>query len=235
MKLHIITKLCLLGICCLMTLGVHAQELNVSGKVLDERGEPLPGVSVYIQNQAGKGTTTDIDGLFRMKAKRGDKLQFSFIGYTKQEFLVTETKTSISIKMQPDTQSLGEVVVEAYGSKTRKITMTGAVTSVDVATLQTPATNLANMLGGRVAGIISTLSSGEPGKNISEFWVRGIGTFGASSSALVLIDGLEGSLNDVDPADVESFSVLKDASSTAMYGVRGANGVVLLGKDEKAR
>lgn len=129
------------------------------------------------------------------------------------------------------------MVVEAYGSKTRKITTTGAVTSVDVATLQTPATSLANMLGGRVAGIISTQGSGEPGKNISDFWIRGIGTFGANASALVLIDGLEGSLNDVDPADIESFSVLKDASATAMYGVRGANGVVLVttkrGKQEK--
>lgn len=95
------------------------------------------------------------------------------------------------------------------------------------------------MLGGRVAGVISTISRGEPGKNISEFWIRGIGTFGANSSALVLIDGLEDSLNDVDPADIESFSVLKDASATAMYGVRGANGVVLVntkrGKDEKLK
>lgn len=237
MRFHTLIKLCLLSVCCLMALGVHAQEWTVAGKVLDENNEPLPGVSVYIQNQAGKGTATDIDGLFKIKAKRGDKLQFTFVGYMKQEFLVTESTVSAIIKMQLDAQTLNEVVVEAYGNKTRKITMTGAVTSVDVATLQTPATNLANMLGGRVAGIISTLKSGEPGKNISEFWVRGIGTFGASSSALVLIDGLEGSLNDVDPADVESFSVLKDASSTAMYGVRGANGVVLVttkrGKDEK--
>lgn len=139
--------------------------------------------------------------------------------------------------MNPDAEMLQEVVVEAFGAKTRKISATGAVTSVDVASLQLPATSLANALGGRVAGIISMQSSGEPGKNISEFWVRGIGTFGYSSGALVLIDGLEGSLNDVDPADVESFSVLKDASATAMYGVRGANGVVLVttkrGKDEK--
>lgn len=239
MKINTIVKLCLLSIFCLMSIGLYAQEKTVAGKVLDELGEPVPGVSVYIQNQAGKGTTTDIDGLFKIKTHLGDKLQFSFVGYVKQTLLVTDKTVSAVINLVPDTQSLGEVVVEAYGNKTRKITMTGAVTSVDVATLQTPATNLANMLGGRVAGIISTMSSGEPGKNISEFWVRGIGTFGASSSALVLIDGLEGSLNDVDPADVESFSVLKDASSTAMYGVRGANGVVLVttkrGKDEKLR
>ncbi len=234
-----IKRISLFCICCLLTVMMQAQEINISGKVLDEKGEPLPGVSVYIQNQVSRGTTTDIDGFFKLKAKRGDKLQFSFVGYIKEGILVTESKTALIVDLKPDTQSLGEVVVEAYGSKTRKITMTGAVTSVDVSTLQTPATNLANMIGGRVAGVISKLDSGEPGKNISEFWVRGIGTFGASSSALVLIDGLEGSLNDVDPADVESFSVLKDASATAMYGVRGANGVVLIttkrGKDEKLR
>lgn len=84
------------------------------------------------------------------------------------------------------------------------------------------------MLGGRAAGVISLQSSGEPGQNIADFWVRGIGTFGANSSALVLIDGLEGDLNTIDPADVESFSILKDASATAVYGVRGANGVVLV-------
>ena len=104
----------------------------------------------------------------------------------------------------------------------------GAITSVEVDELKTPATSLNNMLGGRVAGIISQQFSGEPGKNISNFWIRGIGTFGANSGALVLIDGLEGRLEDVDPDDVESFQILKDASATAVYGVRGANGVVLV-------
>ena len=158
-----------------------------------------------------------MDGKFVLKVDRGDKVQFSFIGYTRHEYLALKTEKKLVIQLVPDVSALDEVVVEAYGSKTRKITTTGAVTSVDVATLQTPATSLANMLGGRVAGIISTQGSGEPGKNISDFWIRGIGTFGANASALVLIDGLEGSLNDVDPADIESFSVLKDASATAMY------------------
>src|SRR5699024_1312547 len=94
--------------------------------------------------------------------------------------------------------------------------------------LQSPTTSVANLLGGKVAGVISMQTSGEPGQNISEYWVRGIGTFGASSGALVLIDGLEGNINSIDPADIESFSVLKDASATAVYGVRGANGVVLI-------
>ncbi|MDR0700085.1 MAG: TonB-dependent receptor plug domain-containing protein, partial [Tannerella sp.] len=102
------------------------------------------------------------------------------------------------------------------------------MTSVDVADLQVPATSVQNLLGGRVAGVISMQTSGEPGKNIADFWIRGIGTFGYNSGALVLVDGLEGNLNSLDPADIESFSILKDASATAVYGVRGANGVVLV-------
>ena len=99
---------------------------------------------------------------------------------------------------------------------------------IDVAQLSTPGTSLNNMIGGRLAGVITMQSSGEPGKNISNFWIRGISTFGASSGALVLIDGIEGRLEDIDPDDVKSFSILKDASATAVYGTRGANGVVLV-------
>ena len=99
MKIHIIAKLCLLSIFCLISIGIHAQERTVSGKVLDERGEPVPGVSIYVQNQAGKGTTTDIDGLFTIKTQLGDKLQFSFVGYVKQTLLVTEKTVSAIIKL----------------------------------------------------------------------------------------------------------------------------------------
>lgn len=230
---------CLVFMMLSITTMAQNKQFTLSGIVYDETGTPLIGVSIFVKDKPSTGTTTNIDGKFTLKVERGDKLQFSFIGYTAYEYLALEAKSNLIVRMNPDANALDEVVVEAYGSKTRKITTTGAITSVDVSTLQTPATNLANMLGGRVAGIISTQSSGEPGKNISEFWIRGIGTFGYSGGALVLIDGLEGSLNDVDPADVESFSVLKDASATAMYGVRGANGVVLVttkrGKEEKLK
>lgn len=237
MKNRLRLRICLFLLGCLVAVVAQAQSFSLSGIVQDEHGEPLVGASIYVKDKAGTGTVADLDGRFSIKVERGDKLQFSFIGYVTEEYLALKAEKDLLIKMKPDSETLQEVVVEAFGAKTRKISATGAVTSVDVGSLQVPATNLANMLGGRVAGIISTQSSGEPGKNISEFWVRGIGTFGYSSGALVLIDGLEGSLNDVDPADVESFSVLKDASATAMYGVRGANGVVLVttkrGKDEK--
>ncbi len=213
---------------CLIPLSAAAQQsLNMGGTVYDENGETLPGVSIFLKAQAMIGTVTDIDGVFSIRASKGDVLVFSYVGYENLEYLVDAENKNIEINMIPSAIEMEEVVVTALGTQ-RKISVVGAITSVDVEELQTPATNIANMLGGRVAGMITVLDSGEPGKNISEFWVRGIGTFGASSSALVLIDGLEGNINSVDPADIESFSILKDASATAVYGVRGANGVVLI-------
>ena len=201
-----------------------AQVFNMGGTVFDENGETLPGVSIYLKAQAMVGTATDADGKFRSRLQRGCTCVLYWLRI--KEYLVDAENNNIAVTMSTATQ-IEEVVVTALGTQ-RKISVVGAVTSVDVKDIQTPATSITNMLGGRVAGIITTLDSGEPGKNISEFWVRGIGTFGASSSALVLIDGLEGDINSIDPADIESFSILKDASATAVYGVRGANGVVLV-------
>jgi len=217
--------ICLL--CLFPFLATAQQKYNMGGTVYDEKGETLPGVSIFLKAQAAVGTTTDLDGNFKMKATKGDILVFSYIGYENQEYLVDSQNDKISVIMTPTATEIEEVVVTALGAQ-RKISVVGAITSVDAKELQTPATSITNMLGGRVPGIITTLESGEPGKNISEFWIRGIGTFGASSSALVLIDGLEGNINSIDPADIEQFSILKDASATAVYGVRGANGVVLI-------
>lgn len=214
-------------LCLFPLLAASQQTFDMGGTVYDENGETLPGVSIFLKAQAMVGTVTDVDGVFRIKASKGDVLVFSYIGYENLEYLVDAGNENITVTMTPSSIEMEEVVVTALGTQ-RKISVVGAITSVDVDELQTPATNIANMLGGRVAGMITVLDSGEPGKNISEFWVRGIGTFGASSSALVLIDGLEGNINSIDPADIESFSILKDASATAVYGVRGANGVVLI-------
>lgn len=199
----------------------------IEGIVYDEFDTPLPGVSVYIRDKISVGTITNVDGEFSLRVNKNDVIIFSFIGYEKFEYLATEEKKDIVIKFQEAAQALDEVVVMGLGTQ-RKISTVAAVTSIDVKELQTPASSITNLLGGRVPGIISMQTSGEPGRNISEFWVRGIATFGANSSALVLIDGLEGNINSIDPSDIESFSVLKDASATAVYGVRGANGVVLV-------
>jgi len=215
----------ILLVCC--TLTAVAQQLTVSGTVLDETNEPFPGVVVYAKDRPGAGTSTDADGKFTIKAGKNDVLVFSFVGYDKQEYAVTKSAKDVVITMGIASTMLEETVVVGL-ARQRKISTVGAITAVDAKDLQAPATNIQNMLGGRVPGVISIQKSGEPGKNISEFWIRGIGTFGANSSALVLIDGLEGNLSEIDPTDIESFSVLKDASATAVYGVRGANGVVLV-------
>lgn len=198
---------------------------TIKGTVSDNM-EPLIGVTITVQGKLG-GTVTDMNGSFTIRASKGDKLVFSYVGYETVEYLVTEEVQNLEIKLESTAIGIDEVVVTAMGTQ-RKISTLASISTVSPEELQVPTPSVANLLGGRVAGVISMVNSGEPGKNLAEFWVRGIGTFGANSSALVLIDGLEGNINSIDPADIESFSVLKDASATAVYGVRGANGVVLI-------
>mgnify|MGYP000942402546 FL=1 len=200
---------------------------TLNGTVYDETGSTLPGATVFLKDQVGIGTITDVDGKFSINVKIGDVVVVSFVGLKTVEYVVVKKESDIEIRMNTESEELDELVVIGMGSQ-RRISSLAAVTSVDVKDLQTPVASVANLLGGKVPGVISMQTSGEPGKNISEFWIRGIGTFGASSGALVLIDGLEGDINSIDPADIQSFSVLKDASATAVYGVRGANGVVLV-------
>lgn len=210
--------------------------VHAKGQVVDSNGVPIIGATVYVKDEPGVGSITDSEGRFDLKAKLYNTLVISFVGYESVEQLVTsDAEMKITLK---EGNELEEVVVVGMGTQ-RKVSVTGAVAVVDAAELEMPATNIVNTLGGRVPGVISIQTSGEPGRNISEFWVRGIGTFGANSGALVLIDGLEGDLSQIDPADVESFSVLKDAAATAVYGSRGANGVVLVttkrGKEEQLK
>lgn len=225
-------KIILLYILLFTSLGIFAQQqsqsANVAGVVYDDMNEPFIGVTVSVKNKPGVGMSTDLDGSFKMKVNLGDVLLFTMVGYKPQEYLILKEETNIKIQMELAEHQLTEAVVTGMGSTQRRISIVGAVTTVDAKELQTPATSLANMLGGRVPGVISMQRSGEPGQNTSEFWVRGVGTYGGGASALVLIDGLEGSIDNIDPADIEDIAVLKDASATAVYGVRGANGVVLV-------
>lgn len=211
----------------LIIFTVNAQNtLNIKGIVLDETKIGMPGVPIYLKDHAGIGTVTDVDGKFKIKATIGDKLVVSFMGYEKIEYIIKDTQ-QLEFNLKPKSKMMDEVVVVGLGTQ-RKVTSVGAISSVNMKELSVPTVSITNMLGGRIAGVITQQNSGEPGKDLAAFWIRGIGTFGANSGALVLIDGLEGNLNNVDPADVESFSILKDASATAVYGVRGANGVVLI-------
>ena len=208
----------------------------MNGLVVDSDDVPIVGATVYIKDEPGIGSITNSEGRFKLTAKLYNTLAVSFMGYETAEQIITSA-ADVKITLREGNQ-MEEVVVIGMGTQ-RKVSVTGAVAVVDTKDLELPATNIVNTLGGRVPGVISIQSSGEPGRNISEFWVRGIGTFGANSGALVLIDGLEGNLSQIDPADVESFSVLKDAAATAVYGSRGANGVVLVttkrGKQEQLK
>jgi len=223
--MHKIINICLLFLFSLQAFGQNT--FTVAGTVYDEKGVQISGTNIFVKNKPGFGAITDADGKFSINVSKGDVLVFNFLGYENVEYLAETAQRNISISFKEVTKELTEVVVTGLGTQ-RKISVVGAISTIAAKDLQVPASSMANLLGGRVPGVISMQTSGEPGKNISEFWIRGIGTFGASQSALVLIDGLEGNLNSVDPADIESFSILKDASATAVYGVRGANGVVLV-------
>lgn len=213
---------------CAISLTTLAQNISVAGIILDEQGGELIGVSVKVKENKALGTISDFDGRFKLDGVSANStLVFSYIGYVTQETKYSSTKLKEKIVLKEKVNEFDEVVVTGRGSQ-RKISVVGAVTNVKPSDLQVPAVSVSNMLGGRVPGIIAVTRSGEPGNNFSEFWIRGISTFGASQSALVLVDGVEGNINDLDPADIESFAILKDASATAVYGTRGANGVVVV-------
>jgi len=199
---------------------------TISGRITDEKGEPLIGVAIIVKDQPGLGTATDLEGRYSIKVGEYDVLVVKSIGYKIVELPVA--KGQFNVKLEEDNKKLDEVVVSAAGIIQRKATLSGAITTVDVSKLNVPTANLSNALVGNVAGIIGYQSSGEPGENKTEFWVRGISTFGANSQALILVDGVERSLDELNYEDIESFSVLKDASATAIYGSRGANGVIII-------
>lgn len=209
-------------------VSVSAQSTRtVSGLVTDENSEPMIGVNVSVADIPGLGAITDINGRYIIKMEPYHKLVFSYIGYIPVEVLVKEQKT-INVKMkESEATSIDEVVITGMGAQ-KKITVTGAVTNVDVEQLRSsPSSSMADALAGVAPGVMAMQTSGKPGAT-SDFWIRSISTFGASNEALVLVDGFERDLNEVNVEDVESFTVLKDASETAIYGSKGANGVILI-------
>ena len=209
---------------------LFAQNANVktiTGTVVDEFNEPIIGASVYIKNQPGIGTATDIDGNFKLTTNIYETLVITYLGY-KQEEVQLEGKTTIHVQLSIDEGKGLEELVVVGAQKQRKVSVVGAISTVDVDQLKVPTANLSNALAGNVAGIIAVQRSGEPGQNFSEFWIRGKSTFGAGDAALVLVDGVERNFNEINVEDIASFSVLKDASATAIYGQRGANGVIIV-------
>ena len=209
---------------------VLTKNIIISGKVTNEQNEPLIGASVLLQGTT-KGTTTDVDGGYSLEITEEEikgVLLFSYVGYENKTSLIG-LNTIINIVLK-EGASLEEVVVVGYGTQ-KKVSLTGAVSSIKPNDLlKAPVSSVANALGGRTAGIISVQRTGEPGRDIGDIFIRGIATFagGTSAGPLVLVDGVERSLAGIDPYTIESLNVLKDASATAVFGVRGANGVIII-------
>lgn len=202
--------------------------IKASGTVVDNENNPLIGATVTV-----KGTKTiaitDMDGHFYIDVpNKNSVLVFNYLGFKPQEVKVG-SDINFNIQLKEDAVSADEVVVVGYGNQ-KKLSVIGSIQTLDPGNLQMGSSrSMSNNLAGQLAGVIAYQPSGEPGYDNSQFWIRGISTFGAGgSSPLVLVDGVERSLNDIDPAEIESFSVLKDASASAMYGVRGANGVIII-------
>ena len=198
------------------------------GTVVDaSTGEALIGVNVRVKG-TDRGTISDLDGKFSLEVSGKTELLVTYIGYKEQTVAVGDLGV-IKIKMESDNEMLDEVVIVGAGTQ-KKVSVTGSITTVKGATLKAPSSSLTSALAGKLSGIIATTNSGEPGAT-SDFYIRGINTFGGRSTPLILLDGVEISSNDLNriPAEsIESFSLLKDASATAIYGNRGANGVMLI-------
>lgn len=218
---------------CMLVLGVTfgtvAQEIvEVTGVVVDTQKEPLVGVSIFVTDAPGLGAVTNENGQYRINVERYKRLTFSHVGFESQEILIIDTLVVNVTMEEAETSILEEVVVTGTGTQ-KRLTLTGAVTTVNVDDLKSnPTSSVSNALAGNVPGVMAMMQSGQPGRNISEFWIRGISTFGGGTGALVLVDNIERDLNEINIEDIESFTVLKDAAVTAIYGSRGANGVILI-------
>ncbi|HET9569938.1 MAG TPA: TonB-dependent receptor [Bacteroidales bacterium] len=226
---------------CLMLCSqlTFAQNLLVKGQVVDKEGNPLPGVSVYKIGSTA-GTFTSIDGKYALSnLNEKDSIRFTYVGFNTERIQVGN-QTVINVIMSETTSSLAEVQVVAFQTQ-KKNSVIGSINTVNPTELKIAPTNLTNALAGKIAGIISYQRSGEPGQDNAEFFIRGVTSFGYANSPLILIDGLEVSTTDlarIEPDNIASFSIMKDATATALYGARGANGVILVttktGKKGKA-
>lgn len=210
-------------------VSVSQQNFTITGTVVDDKGEPLIGVNV-LEKGTNNGTISDLDGRFSLNLSSKDAvIVVSYIGYKTTE-VVVNGRTDISVSLKEDSETLEEVVVVGYGTQ-KKVNLTGSVSSVSAKDIQdVPTSNTTSLLQGRMPGLVISQNGGQAGKEDMEVRVRGVGTFG-NNNPMVIIDGVEGTLSqmsDIPSADIENISVLKDAASAAIYGVRAANGVILI-------
>ena len=218
------------------SLQAVSQQQTITGTVVDDQVESVIGATVLVAGgDATQGTVTDFDGVFKLNVKPGTKITISYIGYVSQ---TVEARDGMTIQLKSDAVMLQGVEVVAYGVQ-KKVTVTGALSSVKGEDLvRTPVSSVNNVLAGQLTGVTTVQYSGEPGSDAATIFVRGQGTWN-DASPLIQVDGVERSMSDIDPEEIESITVLKDASATAVFGVRGANGVVLIttkrGEEGKAK
>lgn len=212
------------------TTSSSGKNQKISGVVLDEAGQPIIGANIIIKGSSN-GVISDLNGTFSLDVPLGSKIQISYIGYQAKEIMIIGNKTNFTIQLREDSQALDEVVVVGYGTE-KKVNVIGSIAQINSEKLQNRSTPmLSNALTGQMSGVTVIQRSGRPGQGGGQIRVRGVGSFGGEdnkSDALVLIDGIPGTLNDINTEDVESISVLKDASTAAIYGSRAANGVILV-------
>ncbi len=226
-KNYQLVRFCITLVAVMAFVTGYAQGQTIRGRVISEDvPEGLPGVTVLVKGTSN-GTATDIDGNFQIEASPTDVLIFSFIGYESQEIPVNN-RSVIDISLAFAETSLDEVVVVGYGAQ-KKESVVGAISQVQGEDLvRTGQQNISNALTGQVPGVVTVQQSGMPGSTDAKIYIRGVSSFSGDNQPLVLVDGVERSLNNIDPSEVASISVLKDASATAVYGVKGANGVILV-------
>ena len=206
-----------------------AQKTTIKGVILDEKSNPIIGANILERDNTNNGTISDFDGNFEISINLNSHIEVSYVGFKSQTLKIIDGK-DLRIILLDDYQNLDEVTIVAYG-KQKKSSVIAAVTTIDPAELRMPTSNLTTSLAGRVAGVISYQRSGEPGRDNAEFFIRGVSTFGYARSPLILIDGIETTSTDLarlQPDDIASFSIMKDATATSLYGARGANGVILV-------
>ncbi|MDN5287884.1 MAG: SusC/RagA family TonB-linked outer membrane protein [Mucilaginibacter sp.] len=210
---------------------LNLADITITGSVKDIKGQILPGVSISLVGKSSRGTVTDNNGKFILDVPIDAVVKVSFVGFKSQTFTVSSVKKLFNIVLEEDVTQAEEVVITAYGKRERKEAIVGSVTSIKPGELKIPASNLTTALAGQAAGIIAFQGSGQPGQDNARFFIRGVTTFGYKVDPLILIDNIELTTNDLarlQVDDIASFSILKDASATALYGARGANGVILV-------
>ena len=201
-------------------------EHTVSGLLTESTGDPIIGATVKISGKQG-GVVTDLDGRYSIKVSDGDELVFSYIGFETEKRKVKKGQATINVQMQMSSSNLEDVVVVGYGQQ-KKESVVSSVSVISGEDLHVSSRSLNNSLAGKVSGLLAVQRSGEPGWDDAKFWIRGVSSYAGGTDPLVIVDGVPRKMNDIDVEEIESFSVLKDAAATAVYGAEGANGVVLI-------